>query len=272
MRRSLFKAVVFVLVTLGLSMAAGPIVGIAAATTGIARAPVWMYSAIVSVLVLAATAAALRRDGGTLGTLGLAPTSERIGQLALGFAVGAVAFVLLALVRGALVGAQWSFAGWNSVAAAAGGVFLALVLLLPEELLFRGYAFQRVVHAVGARPAILISAALFGVYHVVGTGMWAIGAVFTVAMPALGGVVFGWAAVRTRGLALPIGLHLGGNWVSASVLSMHPQSPAMWTATVTDVQLRTLYAPDLSVHMPYIIAMVAMTIAIRLALRRQREA
>jgi membrane protease YdiL (CAAX protease family) len=41
-------------------------------------------------------------------------------------------------------------------------------------------------------------------------------------MPALGGVVFGWAAVRSSGLALPIGLHLGGNRIQASVLSFQP--------------------------------------------------
>jgi membrane protease YdiL (CAAX protease family) len=40
------------------------------------------------------------------------------------------------------------------------GLVTALLLLLPEELLFRGYAFQRPVHAVGAWPGILVSAAL----------------------------------------------------------------------------------------------------------------
>ena len=41
------------------------------------------------------------------------------------------------------------------------------------------------------------------------------GWVFRLGMPTLGGLVFGVAMIRSGGLALPIGLHLGGNWVQA---------------------------------------------------------
>jgi uncharacterized protein len=120
-----------------------------------------------------------------------------------------------------------------------------------------------------------MSAGLFGVYHVAGSGMWGIGAFFTFAMPALGGLLLGWTAVRTNGLALPIGLHIGGNWVQASVLSFQSHgeaSPAtLWTARLTDTQLQTLYAPELVTHLPFIVAMVMAAIAVRSTLRRQPQ-
>jgi membrane protease YdiL (CAAX protease family) len=143
--------------------------------------------------------------------------------------------------------------------------------MLPEELLFRGYAFQRLVRAIGVWPGIVVSATLFGIYHLFGSGMWGMGAFFQLAMPTMGGIVFGWAAVRTNGLALPIGLHLGGNWVQASIFSLQPvgasEPGALWTVYVTDVQQHSLYAPDFSAHAPYIVAMFVLLCVVQLALR-----
>ena len=48
------------------------------------------------------------------------------------------------------------------------------------------------------------------------------GLVFQFLMPTIGGLLFAWAAIRSGGLALPIGLHLGGNWVQASVAVFGP--------------------------------------------------
>ena len=119
-------------------------------------------------------------------------------------------------------------------------------------------------------PGILTSAILFGLYHLAGSGMWGIGAFFRAAMPALGGVVFGWLAVRTRGLALPIGLHLGGNWVQAAVLSFRTQPAAgpaaAWTADLTESQQWALYGPDLPNHLPFILTMLLAVVVLRLAL------
>jgi membrane protease YdiL (CAAX protease family) len=269
LRISLLQAIIFVGVGCGLVIAAGPVVGILAATTGMSTVPVWTYAAVVTALLLAATVLALRWDGTGLHSLGFVPTRDRFRELALGLTLGAVLFALMAIVRGAMAGAEWTFSELNASLAA--GLVTALLFLLPEELLFRGYAFQRLVHAVGAWPGILMSAALFGLYHLAGSGMWGMGAFFQAAMPALGGVLFGWAAVRTRGLALPIGLHLGGNWVQSAVFSFRPHADgapaAGWTAYLTDHQQQLLYAPDLSAHAPYIGAMLVAVVALRMVLR-----
>src|SRR4029434_8584136 len=109
---------------------------------------------------------------------------------------------------------------------------------------------RQLVDSIGAWPAVVFSAACFGLYHVAGTGLSGPPALGAAVMPAIGGLVFGWAAVRTRGLALPIGLHLGGNWTQAAVLSFRSQSDAgpaaAWTAYLTEGQQWTLYGPELS--------------------------
>jgi uncharacterized protein len=270
---SLLKAGAFVVAAVVLLIATGPLTGMAVATLGIARVEVWTFAAVFSALMLAATVAVLRLEGATLRVLGLAPSRQRICELVTGFAIGAALFVSLALVRASSVGAVWTFAGGDASMSALAGLAVALLLLLPEELIFRGYAFRRLIDALGAGPAIGISAVLFGLYHVAGSGMWGVGAMFQFAMPALGGLVFGWTAVRSGGLSLPIGLHLGGNWVQASVLSFAGSSGsgprALWTAQLSDVQQQYLFAPDLAPHLPYIITMGVGMLILRATLHRR---
>jgi uncharacterized protein len=273
-RASLLKAIAFVGVAMAVLAATAPLVGIAGAMMGRSNLPMWIYGGAFSMTLAAITWAALTVDRTGFNSLGLVPTRARVGEFLFGFALSVVLFAALALVRGASVAAVWTFAGAEAVVGACAGLIIAFLLFFPEELLFRGYAFQRLVPVFGAWPAILTSSVLFGVYHVVGSGMWGSGAFFTFAMPALGGVVLGWAAVRSKGLALPIGLHLGGNWVQASVFSFQPRggyasTAALWTASLTETQLQTLYAPEFLTHLPFIVAMLLATIAVRWTSGRQ---
>jgi membrane protease YdiL (CAAX protease family) len=276
MRNPLLKAAVFLVAAIGMLIASGPLVAVLVSMAGVRVLPAWAYACTFSTLLLAATGLALHFDGTGLARLGLVPTRKRVRELAVGLGLSVVLFGVLALVRGATIDAAWSFAGSGALSAAGSGLAIAFFLLLPEELLFRGYAFQRLVDAIGTWPGILFSALLFGIYHLAGSGMWGIGAFFQFAMPALGGVVFGWAAVRTRGLALPIGLHLGGNWVQFYLFSFQPQTAigqtALWNATVTDAQQRILYAPDLGAQLPYIATLFAVAMAVHLAVQRQQRA
>ena len=170
--------------------ATAPLVGIAAAMLGRSNLPMWGYAGAFSMTLAAITWAALTLERTGFNSLGLVPTRARIGEFLFGFVLSVVLFAALALVRGATVAAVWTFAGAEAVVGACAGIIIAFLLFFPEELLFRGYAFQRLVKALGVWPAILTSSVLFGVYHVAGSGMWGIGAFFTFAMPALGGVVW----------------------------------------------------------------------------------
>jgi membrane protease YdiL (CAAX protease family) len=276
MTRQILRAGLFIVAAIVALAAAGPLLGIGAALTGVSRPPVWAFAAICCVLLIAVTQAAFRLDRATApvgrtfqvrrsGGLGVFDRRARAGEFVGGFAISALVFVALALLRGASVDAVWTFSGPGALRAAVIGLGISFLLLLPEELLFRGYAFQRLASAAGPRAAIGISAALFGVYHVAGSGMWGIGAFFTWAMPALGGVLFGWAALRSQGLALPIGLHLGGNWVQASVLSFQPHgvpASAVWTAQVSGADAQILFAPEFLAHLPFMCAVLLLMAAV----------
>lgn len=247
-------------------VAVGPVAGLVSGLFGIAPghpAAVWLFPVLVSAALLGVTWGALRMECEGLGSLGLVPTRRRAAEFVAGFAVAATVFAAVALVRAASVGAGWTFDPASGARAAIVGLPLAFVLMLPEELLFRGYAFRKAEALWGAPVALGISSLLFGAYHVVGSGYWGAGALFLFVAPALGGLVFGLAALRTGGLALPLGLHLGGNWVGASVLGLGaPEGAALWAAPVDAAQAAWLMAPDLLPRLPYVAGVVLLGVAV----------
>ena len=258
--------------------AVGPVAGLVSALFGIDTGhpvAVWLFPVLVSAALLGVTWAALHMERDGLGSLGLLPTRRRAAEFGAGFAVASVLFALVAIVRAASVGATWTFDAASGARAAILGLPLVFVLMFSEELLFRGYAFRKAEALWGAPAALVGSSLLFGAYHVVGSGgYWGVGALFLFAMPALGGLVFGLAALRTGGLALPLGLHLGGNWVGASVLGLGvPGGAALWAAPVDAVQAAWLMAPDLLPRLPYLVGVVLLVaLVLRWPQRHQRVA
>jgi membrane protease YdiL (CAAX protease family) len=95
-------------------------------------------------------------------------------------------------------------------------VFAFAALL--EELLFRGFLFQRLVAGIGAWPTQLLLAVLFAVAHAGNPGMEGATAVWASIDIGLAAILLGLAYLRTRSLALPFGLHLGWNWAQGYLL------------------------------------------------------
>ena len=279
-RRAFVKIAAFLVASLAAWLAAGPLMGVSGGLLGGASrglAGTAIYSTICLLLLLAVTWLALRWDGESLAALGLTLDSRRAFEFAGGFVVTSVLFAGIALVLASSVGATWHFSGAGAFQAAAIGVPVAFVLMAGEELVFRGYGFRQLVAACGPRTAVAASALVFGIYHLAQTGFrfWGIGAFWVIALPALGGIVFGVAMLRTNGLALPLGLHLGGNWIQASVLSFGPlgelQPTALFVAPLTSAQAQQLSSPDLLPRAPYLVAMAVAVLLVALWPRSKRS-
>lgn len=90
-------------------------------------------------------------------------------------------------------------------------LLVSIVLLfgaVGEEMLFRGYAFQVLVKALGPFATILPMGVLFGLAHSANLNFTWLALVNTM----LWGVMLGYAFVVSGDLWLPIGLHFGWNW------------------------------------------------------------
>jgi membrane protease YdiL (CAAX protease family) len=122
------------------------------------------------------------------------------------------------VLAGSVTGIEWAagliffqVSGTSASEAMASVVPLTGVLLASaaaEEMLFRGYPFQRLIEGVGGLPAIAVASLVFGALHASNPHSTGLGILNTV----LAGILLSLAYLMTRALWLPIGLHFGWNW------------------------------------------------------------
>lgn len=195
----------------------------------IARVPRAPGSYVVANLAAAGgLLAAARASGSSWAELGLARRSVPAGLRWGGAAfvlVGAGYAVALALpaVRPLLADARVAGAGAGEIA---GTVFVRIPLgtVLWEEVAFRGVLFAALTRVLPVRPATVLAAVVFGLWHIRPTlgGLDANGLVdgplARTAAVALGcagtaaaGVLFSWLRLRSGSLLAPALLHLATN-------------------------------------------------------------
>jgi membrane protease YdiL (CAAX protease family) len=101
-------------------------------------------------------------------------------------------------------------------------LFYALVPFLAvsvgEELLFRGYPFQRAIRGIGSNYALLIFGLFFALVHWANPGMDGAARIWGSLNIGLAAILLGLAYIKTQSLALPIGVHLGWNWSQGGLL------------------------------------------------------
>ena len=107
------------------------------------------------------------------------------------------------------------------------GLLGFIPLALMEEIIFRGYPFMKLKKVFGLRITQVVMAILFAYYHdrtgatlhlqLMGPGIWAL--------------IYGIAAVWSKGIALPTGIHAAANMVLALVGTKH-EDYALWNLEV----------------------------------------
>jgi hypothetical protein len=149
-------------------------------------------------------------ERGQLADIGLEWTAASRHNLALG-ALGGIAAALIVLLGPILVRAADLEPVPNEPFRWPSALFVSIVLLfgaVGEEMLFRGYAFQVLVKAIGPFATILPVSVLFGLAHSDNLNFSWLALINTM----LWGVVLGYAFILSGDLWLPIGLHFGWNW------------------------------------------------------------
>jgi len=177
----------------------------------------WLQAAPVLMVLLATwICTRLRRE--SLSSVGLRLDRRWMREFAWGCVIGFGAMALAAGLLVALGGVRFELDPARSLGHMAYGVYLFLSVALLEELLFRGFLFQRLVAGLGAWPAQILLAALFAISHWANPGMEGATKVWATIDIAVAAIFLGLAYLRTRSLALPIGLHLGWNWTQGHLL------------------------------------------------------
>jgi CAAX protease family protein len=152
-----------------------------------------------------------------LGSVGFAFHPRWKSELAIGLIAGTVMMLAVAAAEVLLGVASFSRAPEPAGKTFLAGVFVFLLFVAAaadEELVFRGYPFQRLVELAGPVIAVIVVAALFGAAHLRNPFQSWISTLNT----ALVGVLLAICYLRTRALWLPLGIHFAWNFVQGYVL------------------------------------------------------
>ena len=138
-------------------------------------------------------------------------------DLCIGGLVGSALMFIPALILGLCGCIDWQ---WNSIdiSVLSSSLHLFAGVAVAEELLFRGFVFQRLISGLGRWPAQCITAAFFLLTHLNNPGMTGSVKVMATVNIFLASILFGLAFIRTGSLAMPIGLHWMANWVQGGIL------------------------------------------------------
>lgn len=173
------------------------------------------------IFILLATWAALRLRRERLASVGLGMDRRWVREFGAGGALGIAMLLAVAGLMAAAGVLRFELEPTRSLSALALGLNACLWAAMLEELLFRGFIFQRLLHGIGHWPAQLGVAGLFAAGHWSNPGMEGVARFIGTVDIALAAIMLGLAYVRTRSLALPLGLHLGWNWMQGSVLGFN---------------------------------------------------
>ncbi len=157
-------------------------------------------------------------EGVPFTSVGFVLNRRWLRECALGTLGGLALILLMALALRLVGGVHWMHVAGASFKGLLLGLPLFLLVALHEEAMFRGYAFQRMVGDLGPVATQGFLAVLFAVAHWGNPGMSGAMRVWASLNIGLAAILLGLAYLKTRSLALPIGIHLGWNWAQGHLL------------------------------------------------------
>jgi membrane protease YdiL (CAAX protease family) len=172
---------------------------------------------------LIATIIFLRVDKKKFADIGLSVNRYTLLKFFFGVVVGI-------LVMGIMVISVWYFTTASISLNPGASVLNFLLMTLPliplafmEELGFRAYPLEIVKNKIGIRWAILLTSIVFALYHIVNG--WTVSSSFL--GPAIWGLLFGLAAIYSKGIAMPTGIHYAAN-LTTSAFGITGSSDRLW--------------------------------------------
>ena len=153
-----------------------------------------------------------------LASIGLQIDRRWIQQLGIGSLLGIGSALLVATMIWTVGGVRLELDPARSISTLAVGLYGFVFVALFEEILFRGFVFQRLVAGAGVWPAQITLGLLFATSHWGNPDMHGATLAWATLELFLGAVLLGLAYLRTRSLAVPVGLHLGWNFALGPIM------------------------------------------------------
>jgi hypothetical protein len=170
-----------------------------------------------------------------LGLVGLAFHPDWVKELRVGLGIGGIMMVSVGGAEALLGLARFAHNPLPASSELAYGSGLFLVLLISatnEELVFRGYPFQKLMESLGPPGAVAVGSACFGLAHLGNSHhTW-----FSTVNTMLVGIPLSIAYLRTRSLWMPVGIHFTWNYVQGFVFGL-PVSGFTFSTTLLNAKV-----------------------------------
>lgn len=171
-------------------------------------------------------------DGSVLAAQGLPMRPFAFKEMWKGFGLGFL-LITLSVAAIAIFGSLEMTVTLNAITTGRATVVIVLLLAgaMLEEVMFRGYPFQRLVESMGSWGAILVLSVLFGAVHLQNPnagGVLSWGFFNTIAV----GVLLALAYLRTKSLWLPFGFHFAWNFSLGLVFGLPVSGLSLFSVIV----------------------------------------
>lgn len=138
-------------------------------------------------------------------------------ELLVGIGIGGILMLLPAIFLLAIGVLRWQPEAVTASTVISGLTVFGAVAMA-EELLFRGFMFQRLIKAFGQWPAQIIICGLFLLTHINNPGMTGSTKLLASINIFTASILFGLAYIRTQSLAMPLGIHFMANFMQGTIL------------------------------------------------------
>ncbi len=165
-------------------------------------------------------------------SLGFLPIIKRLKQFLIGFLITAILCAIVQYSESLLKSSNWILNEKITSLIILKSFFWDLKSVLSEELIFRGAILYILIQKIGSKKAILISAIAFGIYHWFSFGV--LGNIVAMILVFIGtglmGYAWAWAFAKTKSIMLPLGFHLGWNFINNTIFSKGPLGELVLTS------------------------------------------
>ena len=218
----------------------------------------------MTAVALLITFAAIKIDGKSLKDIGFSMNNKTPLRFVVGFLIGSLIAASMFVVILNFTDLEITMNEDYNLQSLFIWFIWIFLLAYMEEVIFRGYAFSKIYNNYGIWPAQILLALLFTWYHdftgstffmqLLGPGVWAF--------------VFGLAAIYSKGIALPTGLHMALNVVLALV-GLKDHQEGIWTLEYAVEPSQTMIAHTEQVGM--VLQLVILVLALVLTERFRRK-
>lgn len=164
--------------------------------------------------------------------IGFLPISKRLKQFLIGFFIASLLCIVVQYTESLLKNSIWIFNEKISGLTIVKSFWWDFKSILTEELIFRGAVLYILIQKTGSTKSVILSAIAFGIYHWFSYGV--IGNIQAMVLVFIGtglmGYAWAWAFAKTKSIMLPLGLHLGWNFVHNTVFSKGPLGDLLLTS------------------------------------------